>query len=45
MPGDDFRFVKTKKRSKRKTDTNQKVLITAATEGHECSINKEIGIR
>jgi hypothetical protein len=45
MSVDDFRFVKTKKRGKRNTDTNPKVLLTAASEGHECSINKEIGIR
>jgi hypothetical protein len=45
MPDDDFIFVKTKKRGRRNTDTNQKVLIATTSEGWECKISKENAVR
>jgi len=45
MPDDDFIYVKTRKRSRRNTDTSQKVLVATSSESHKLKIHKETHIR
>jgi hypothetical protein len=45
MPDDDFIYVKTRKRSRRNTDTTEKVLVATSSESHKLKFIKETDIR